>query len=172
MARVLIVGCGCRGRELAAALRADGHAVRGTTRHPDAEAAIAAAGAEPWVGDPDRVSTLAGALEGVTLVCWLLGSARGDPEAVAALHDERLEFFLGELTDTGVRGFVYEAAGTVDPGARARGAEIARAAATTIRLPVAIVDADPGDPAEWTRQMRSAAGGLLDSRRPEIEINR
>jgi uncharacterized protein YbjT (DUF2867 family) len=111
MARVLIVGCGCRGRELAAALRADGHAVRGTTRDPAAQEAIAAAGAEPWVGDPDRVATLTGALEGVSLVCWLLGSARGEPEAIAALQDQRLGFFLGQLTDTGVRGFVYEAAG-------------------------------------------------------------
>jgi hypothetical protein len=169
---VLIVGCGCRGRELAAALRADGHAVRGTTRDPAAQEAIAAAGAEPWVGDPDRVATLTGALEGVSLVCWLLGSARGDPAAVAALHDERLRFFLGELTDTGVRGFVYEAGGTVDPEARARGTEAVRDAASTIRLPVAIVDADPGDPADWAKQMQSAAGGLLDSQPGEIGINR
>ena len=171
MARVLIVGCGCRGRELAAALRADGHAVRGTTRHPDAEAAIAAAGAEPWVGDPDRVSTLAGALEGVSLVCWLLGSARGEPEALAALHDQRLEFFLGQLTDTGVRGFVYEAAGTVDPRTLARGTEVVRQAASTIRLPVAIAEADPTHPRSWTTQMKAAAGGLLDSHR-EIGLNR
>ena len=47
MARVLIVGCGCRGRALAADLRGAGHAVRGTTRDPGRTAAIAAAGAEP-----------------------------------------------------------------------------------------------------------------------------
>ena len=34
LARVLIVGCGCRGRELAAALMAEGHAVRGTLARP------------------------------------------------------------------------------------------------------------------------------------------
>jgi len=155
------VGCGCRGRGLARALRADGHAVRGTTRDPAGREAIAAAGAQPWVGDPDRVASLTGALEGAALVCWLLGSARGEPGAVAALHDERLAFFLRELTDTGVRGFVYEAAGTVDPTALARGAERVREALETIRLPVAIVDAPPDDVRDWTKRMRSAVGGLL-----------
>nr|MDQ6915628.1 hypothetical protein [Actinomycetota bacterium] len=146
--------------------------VRGTTRDPATRDAIAAAGAEPWVGDPDRVASLVGALESVSIVCWLLGSARGDPAAVAALHDERLRFLLGELTDTGVRGFVYETGGTVDAEARARGAAAVREAAVTIRLPVALVDADPGDPEAWTERMRSAVGGLLDSRANEIGINR
>jgi nucleoside-diphosphate-sugar epimerase len=165
VARVLLVGCGCRGRELARALRGDGHAVRGTTRDPARCDDIAAAGAEPWVGDPDRVATLVGALEGVAIVCWLLGSARGDPAAVAALHDERLRFLLGELTDTGVRGFVYEAGGAVSAEARARGVAAVRGAAVTIRLPVALVDADPGEVGGWTEAMRSAVGGLLEERR-------
>jgi uncharacterized protein YbjT (DUF2867 family) len=161
VARVLLVGCGCRGRELARALRADGHAVRGTTREPSSRKAIAAAGAEPWVGDPDRVASLTGALEGVALVCWLLASARGEPQAVAALHDERLAFFLRALTDTGVRGFVYEAGGGVAAAALGRGVQRVREAVEAIRLPVAIVDAPPGDVREWTRQMRSAVGALL-----------
>ena len=74
MARVLIVGCGCRGQALARDLRAAGHAVRGTTRDPGKAAAIAATGAEPYVGDPDRVATLMEALTGVTIVCWLMGT--------------------------------------------------------------------------------------------------
>ena len=64
-------------------------------------------------------------------------------------------------TDTGVRGFVYEAAGTVDRTALARGAERVREALETIRLPVAIVDAPPDDVRDWTKRMRSAVGGLL-----------
>jgi nucleoside-diphosphate-sugar epimerase len=51
MARVLLVGCGCRGRELTAVLRADGHAVRGTTRGAHVEE-IRAAGMEPGYGSP------------------------------------------------------------------------------------------------------------------------
>jgi uncharacterized protein YbjT (DUF2867 family) len=170
VARVLLVGCGCRGRQLAEALRDDGHAVRGTTRHPQSVDEIAAAGAEPWVGDPDRVATLAGALEGVSLVCWLLGSASGEPAAVAALHDERLRFFLGELVDTGVRGFVYEAGGSVDAGALARGAEAVRAAEAEFRLPAAVVDADPADPRRWTQSMKTAVAALLDSNRSSKSI--
>ena len=68
VARVLIVPCGCRGRALARELRAAGHAVRGTTRDAAHAAAIAEAGAEPYVGDPDRIATLMEALHGVTIV--------------------------------------------------------------------------------------------------------
>ena len=83
MARVLIVGCGCRGRLLAEAVRADGHAVRGTTRDASGLEAIEAAGAEGVVADPDRLGTLMRALAGVTAVCWLLGSA---DDALATLN--------------------------------------------------------------------------------------
>ena len=49
-------------------------------------------------------------LDGVAVVCWLMGSARGDADELAALHGTRLESLLGKLVDTHVRGFVYEAA--------------------------------------------------------------
>src|SRR6478609_5840747 len=126
LARVLIVGCGCRGRSLARALLADGHAVRGTTREPAATAGLRVDGIEPWVGDPDRIGTLTGALDGVTVACWLLGSATGEPETLAALHGPRLRSFCERVVDTTVRGLVYEAAGTVPAGLLAGGAEIAR----------------------------------------------
>ena len=58
MARVLIVGCGGRGQALARELPTAGHAVRGTTRSTARVEPIAAAGAEPYVGDPDRIATL------------------------------------------------------------------------------------------------------------------
>ena len=74
MARVLIVPCGCRGRALAASLVGAGHAVRGTTRTQANMAAIHEAGAEPYLGDPDRIGTLMDALAGVTIVCWLMGT--------------------------------------------------------------------------------------------------
>ena len=77
MARVLIVPCGCRGQALARELVAAGHAVRGTTRSPDRTTAIAEAGAEPYVGDPDRIGTLMGALAGVTVKLTWAG-ADGD----------------------------------------------------------------------------------------------
>ena len=151
MARILIVGCGCRGQALARELTADGHAVRGTTRDERRAADIEAAGAEPVVADPDRVGSLMYALDGVTVVCWLLGSARGDSEAVAALHGPRLEMLFARLVDTTVRGVVYEAAGTVDPAALAAGKQVAERARATWEIPVALLEADTADPGGWQR---------------------
>jgi NAD(P)H-binding len=131
VARVLIVPCGCRGQALARELVGGGHAVRGTTRSQDRAAAIAEAGAEPYVGDPDRIGTLMGALSGVTVVCWLLGHIP-DPD----LHGGRLRMLFEKLVDTPVRGVVYERA-------LPAGDEIARDAAERWRIPVEIVE--PGD---------------------------
>jgi nucleoside-diphosphate-sugar epimerase len=157
VARVLIVGCGCRGRALARELRAAGHAVRGTTRDPAKADAIAAAGAEPYVGDPDRVGTLMDALAGVTILCWLLGTATGDPERVAAVHDGRLRMLFEKLVDTPVRGVVHEAAGPLPPAVLARGRAVAQAAHETWRIPLALIEADPAVHDAWL----GAAGGAV-----------
>ena len=159
MARVLIVGCGCRGRALAAALREDGHAVRATTRSPGRMAEIEAAGAEAVAADPDRLGTLLAQLAGVTAVCWLLGSATG--ETAADLHGPRLETLLERLVDTPVRGIAYEAAGSVDPGLLAAGAAAVRAAGERWRMPIEVVKADPDEHAGWLAAMRAAVGRLL-----------
>jgi nucleoside-diphosphate-sugar epimerase len=161
LARVLIVGCGCRGRVLAGDLRAAGHAVRGTTRAPAGTAAIAAAGAEPYVGDPDRIATLMDALTGVTVVCWLMGTARGDPDAVFALHDGRLRMLWEKLVDTPVRGVVYEAAGSADAAALRRGEAVARVAHETWRIPLEYVHEDPADRAAWLAGASAAVDRLL-----------
>lgn len=124
MARVLIVGCGCRGRELAGQLRAAGHSVRGTTRQPAKLGAIEAAGAEAVIADPDRVATVVPAFAGVAVVCLLLGSATGAPDDLRALHTTRLEMLLARTIDTPIRGVVYEATGTIDPDALKAGARI------------------------------------------------
>ena len=141
MARVLIVGCGCRGQELARALVATGHAVRGTTRDSTSSEAIAATGAEPYVGDPDRIGTLMDALRGVTILVWLFGTV---PDV--DLHGGRLRMLFEKLVDTPVRGVVYERA-------LPQGEAIARDAADRWRIPVEIVE--PGGDA------RSAVDRLL-----------
>jgi uncharacterized protein YbjT (DUF2867 family) len=128
VARILIVPCGCRGQALARELVAAGHAVRGTTRDPARTEAIAAAGAEPYVGDPDRIGTLMGALTGVTVLCWLFGGVLD-----ADLHGGRLRMLLEKLVDTPVRGVVYEPA-------LAEGERIARDAAQRWQIPVEIVE--------------------------------
>lgn len=161
MARVLIVGCGCRGQGLASALAADGHAVRGTTRDPARFAAIEAAGAEPVQADPDRLGTLMPHLAGVSVLCWLMGSAGGEAEALAALHGPRLQSLAEKLVDTHVRGLVYEAAGTVDDPLLDAGAAVVRRAGETWLMPVEVVRATPEDLAAWTEAMRAAIGRVL-----------
>lgn len=138
MARALIVGCGCRGRELGVALLEQGWAVRGTSRHKEGLAAIEAAGIEPALADPERPATVLELVNDVAVVHWLLGSATGDPEDVAAIHGPRLERLLEHLVETPVRRFVYEAFGSVAPEILAGGVELVERAAATWRIPVEI----------------------------------
>jgi hypothetical protein len=159
VARVLIVGCGCRGRELAWELRAAGHAVRGTTRAREHLAEIEAAGAEPVLADPDRLGTLMTQLHGVTLVCWLMGSAEGG--TAEGLHGPRLRTLLERLVDTPVRGVVYEAAGSLAPELLAGGAAAVRDASARWNIPAEVVDADPARQEEWLDAMTGAVERLL-----------
>jgi uncharacterized protein YbjT (DUF2867 family) len=155
VARVLIVGCGCRGRALGAAL--EGHAVRGTTRSAEGLAALRTAGIEGVVADPDRLGTLLPALSGVTVVCWLMGTATGSPE----VHGARLQTLVEHLVDTPVRGLVYEAAGSVDAPLLEQGAQIVRTASRTWHIPSQVVTADPAEHALWLRAMKESVERLL-----------
>ena len=133
MARALIVGCGCRGRELGAELASRGWQVRGTSRGAQGRTLIEASGIEAAEADPDRPGTVLELIGDVTVVVWLLGSATGDPELIGAIHGSRLERLLEKLVDTPVRGFVYEGA---------EGREIVERASATWRIPVAFLDRD------------------------------
>ncbi len=163
MARILIVGCGGRGQALARALVADGHAVRGTTRDPRRFPDIEAAGAEPYLGDPDRIMTLMDALAATTVVVWLMGSATGDPERVRELHGGRLRMLCEKLVDTPVRGVVYEAAGPLPAGLYASGREISERGRDTWSIPLEVVIADPRDHAGWLRAAVAAVERLLSA---------
>jgi uncharacterized protein YbjT (DUF2867 family) len=161
VARFLIIGCGCRGRSLARELRSSGHAVRGTTRDPDTAREIEAAGAQAHLGDPDRVATIAPAMDHVSLALILLGSAQGSPEHLEALHGSRLEMLLTKMLDTTVRGIVYESAGTVAPEILRAGADRVRAACEDSRIPFEFLAADPAEPAAWVAQAAVAVGRVL-----------
>jgi len=157
VARVLIVGCGCRGRDLAGRLVAAGHAVRGTSRDGGRLAEIEATGAEGVVADPDRLGTVMGALPGVSVVCWLMGSADDAP----AVNGDRLATLMERLVDTPVRGLVYEGAGTVDAALLADGASIVLRAGDTWRIPVEVVEVDPASRSAWGEAMTAAVGRVL-----------
>jgi hypothetical protein len=140
----------------------EGYAVRITSRSEDARAAIEASGAECWIGTPDRLATLRGALENVTIICWLLGSAVGSPQELRALHTSRLEFFLTQAIDTTVRGLVYEARGTTASDELLREGEgIARALVERNAIPVAFLHADQNDRDGWFAAARDSVLSLL-----------
>jgi uncharacterized protein YbjT (DUF2867 family) len=168
MARALIVGCGCRGRTLGERLLADGWAVRGTSRHRDGIAAIAAAGIEPAAADPARPGSVLELVGDVAVVVWLLGSASGGDDELEPAHGEPLEHLLSRLVDTPVRGFAYEGAGRVEPATLARGAAAVREAGRRWRIPVAVVESDPEDRAEWLKAMLAAARELTGGARDAI----
>jgi uncharacterized protein YbjT (DUF2867 family) len=163
--RALVVGGGCRGLDLARSLTADGHAVRAVTRRPEARAVIEAAGAECFLGDPDVVGTLRYALDNVTVLLWLLGTATGAAEQVAALHGSRLRMMLSRTADTTVRGVVYEAVGTVPADVLGAGVEELRHARRTNEIPYALLETGRADGAAWVAAARAAIDALLTARR-------
>jgi uncharacterized protein YbjT (DUF2867 family) len=138
VARALIVGCGCRGRELGERLLGESWAVRGTSRREDALAEIEATGIAPALADPDQPATILELVDDVAVLVLLFGKLTGSAEELAAVHGPRLERLMEHLVDTPVRGVVYE--GTEE------GAEIVRRAGRAWRIPVEIVTAED-DPA-------------------------
>ncbi|HVR06258.1 MAG TPA: hypothetical protein VMS02_09455, partial [Solirubrobacteraceae bacterium] len=120
-----------------------------------------AAGAEYWVGDPDRLASLRGALDGVTIACWLLGCAAGSREQLRALHGPRLRAFVAQSVDSTVRGLVYEAAGGVPAEILAEGERAAHELAQRNAIPLAVLRAAPADESAWLEEARSAVDALL-----------
>lgn len=161
MARILVVGGGQRGRWLAERLGEEGHATRVLTRTEQGRAAIERAGAECWIGTPDRLGTLVGALEGVTIACWLLGCASGPEEQTQALHGLRLRSFMVKTIDTTIRGVVYEAAGTLAASLLAGGSRIASEVARQNQIPLELLRSNPADRGRWRGEAVAAIATLL-----------
>src|SRR5882757_2172079 len=164
MARALIVGCGCSGRALGSELRDEGWEVRGTSREEKGLAVIEAAGIEPARADPERPATILDLVGDVTIVLWLLGSAKGSGEDLAAIHGPRLEGLLERLVDTPVRGFLYEGVGTVDVKLLEGGAELVRHAERTWRIPVAVTETSREHGPRWVEELETAVIELLAQR--------
>jgi len=122
--------------------------VRGTSRHEEGLAAIESVGIEPALADPAQPGTVLDLIGDVTVIAWLLGSAEGEPEELAPVHGRGLERVLERMVETHVRGFVYEAGGSVDPVLLARGREVVEAAATW-EIAVSNNLVDPSDLSTW-----------------------
>ena len=155
------MGCGCRGRELGGRLAERGWQVRGTSRGEDGAAEIARAGIDAARFDPDLPANLLDLVGDVSVVVWLLGSAEGRPEAVEAIHGPRLERLLERLVDTPVRGFAYEAAGTVPAASLEVGSAVVERAAETWRIPVTFLEGNR-EADGWAVETAAAVGELLD----------
>lgn len=161
MARALIVGCGRRGRALGNELAARGWRVRGTSRSDAGLEAIGHAGLEPALADPDRPGTVLDLVGDVAVVIWMLGSADGGREELAAIHGPRLERLLEKLVDTPVRGFAYEDEGSVPSELLEGGRAIVESAARTWRIPAAMLGSG-GDEDGWARESADTVAGLLE----------
>jgi nucleoside-diphosphate-sugar epimerase len=161
VARALLVGCGCHGRELGLRLREGGWAVRGTSRRPDGLEPIESAGLEAAIADPDRVGTVLDHVGDVAVVVWLMGSASGTAEELEAVNVLRLGSLLEKLVDTPVRGFVFEASGSAGEEVLAAGSTLVERAARTWMIPVRIVTAGRDDGAGWVAAMSAATLAVL-----------
>jgi uncharacterized protein YbjT (DUF2867 family) len=160
LARALIIGCGCRGRQLGSQLVGLGWQVRGTSRTREGLDAVEAAGLEPAEADPERPGGILDLCGDVAVVVWLLGSAAGEAVAVSAIHGPRLERLLEKLVDTPVRGFAYEAVGSVSPELLAGGRRIVERAGETWRIPVAFLTSERDQPS-WAASSAEEIAGLL-----------
>ncbi len=114
------------------------------------------------MADPDRLATLVPVLDGVTVVCWLMGSASDSP----GVHGDRLRTLMEHLVDTPVRGFVYEAGGSVEPSLLERGARIVREASETWRIRAEVCSADPALHEAWLEAMKEAVEGTMSAFSP------
>lgn len=148
MARAMLIGCGCAGREAGAILAGRGWAVRGTSRSELGCGAIEAAGLDAAVADPDRVGSIVQLLGDVTALAWLLGAVP-DPEGTV-LNSERLGSLLEKLVDTPVRGLVFEAP------ASGEGLAAVEDAATRWQIPVEVVSVGRSDPGRWASEVADA----------------
>jgi hypothetical protein len=133
-----------------------------TTRSEQRRREIQESGAECWIGTPERLATLKASIENVSVVCWLLGTASGTAEQIRDLHTSRLEFFLGQIIDSTVRGFVYEPLGcSFSEDLRACGTRVAHEISSRNSIPLRLIQADPEHQQRWLEDARAAIDSII-----------
>jgi hypothetical protein len=128
---------------------------------PERLAAIDRDGIDGVLADPDRPGSILEHVNDVSVLALLLGSMEGDPAAIAPVHGPRLERLIEKLVDTPVRGVVYEGAGTVRDADLEAGARTLRAASERWRIPVRLLDAEPGRHDHWLSSAQTAVRSFL-----------
>ena len=113
------------------------------------------------MADPYRLATVTPLLAGASVVIWPLASATGTDDQISAVHSTRLESLLGKLVDSGVRGMVYEATGSVRGDLLRAGAAQVRKSGEWFRMPVEVIEQDPADHDAWVGAMRDAFARIL-----------
>lgn len=133
MARVLIVERAGRTAALSEALEERGYAVRTIE------------------ADPVLPGHVVAALDGVTVVCWLMAAGENLHEEI---NDGQLETALLKVVDTGVRGFVFERPDDT-PNAHLRYAH------ETWHIPVAEIAAAPDGGEQWVVDVVAAIDSMV-----------
>ena len=132
----MIGGGSQRGLALSSSLIAEGLAIRIVSRDGVRREAIEAIGAECWPGTPDVVGTIRYALENVTVLCWLLGTATGEAMNSAPVRltpeDAAREDHRHDRSRV-----VFESAGTIDADLIASGEHEVRWAFEHSEIPYA-----------------------------------
>lgn len=139
--------------------------MRGTSRDPGRLALVSEAGIEPALADPDRPASVLEHVRDVAVIALLLGSTRGEPKVVAAIHGPRLERLMEKLVDTPVRGVIYESAGSVHRRYLESGRETVTAAGERWRIPVEVLEQDPAQHAAWLEAALVAVRRLVEGPR-------
>src|SRR5262245_52191287 len=114
---------------------------------------------EPAPADPDAPGTVLELCADVSVLVWLLGSASGGRE-VSAIHGPRLGSLLAKLVDTPIRGFAYEATGSVAEDTLTQGARIVEDAGERWRIPTTLFTGDRAA-SGWAGRTAGVVAGLL-----------
>ena len=164
MARILIIAGGARGRALAAELargRARG-ADHDAQRNPGAQRSRRPA---PSAGSARRIASpaLRYALERVTLACWLLGNACGEPERWQPCTARGSSSFSARRSTRRCAGSSMRPPAASTRGSLAAGAELSLERTAYNEIPLRVLDADPRERSAGTRRRE---GGRRAARAP------
>jgi hypothetical protein len=118
------------------------------------------------VGDAQRLGTLRAALEQVSIACWLFGSAVDSDVDTRALHGTLLETFIRQITDSSVRGLVYETADDAPRDVLDQGRGIVSEMTANSAIPLAVIAASRADEQRWLDEATAAVAALLGPRVP------